>query len=103
MPGPLLQIPHKHSPSCGDPPNLDRADPDLHVGSFENEHAEQWLFTFHRPSRTAELRGGDTGSNESIPVHDDRPVDIILNASEQAWLGACWQAPDPGTVMAGTR
>ena len=92
MSEPLLSIPNQHAPSCGDPPIIAGDDPDLYVGYFQNAYGEQWLFTFHRQSRTARLRGGDIGWNESIPVRDGRPADIILNASEQAWLDACWQA-----------
>ena len=96
MSEPLLQIPNKHSPSCGDPPILAGDDPDLYIGYFQNEFGEQWLFTFHRPSRTAELRGGDLGWAEPIPVQDGMPQDVILNGAEQAWLDACWQAAVDG-------
>ncbi len=60
-------------------------DPNQYIGYFENALGEQWVFTFHRPSQTAELRGGDIGWNEPILVHDGEPQDVVLRASEQAW------------------
>ena len=92
MSEPVLRILNKHAATCGDPPILDGDDPNVYTGYFENGFGEQWLFTFHRQSRTAELRGGDIGWNTSIQVHDGDPADVNLNASEQAWLHACWQA-----------
>ena len=92
MPEPLLRIMNNHTASCGDPPILAGDDPNQYTGYFENGFGEQWIFAYDRPSQTARLRGGDIGRNESIPVHDGKPADVILSASEQAWLGACWQA-----------
>ena len=92
MSEPLLQVLNKHAATCGDPLIFESNDADLSIGYFENGYGEQWLFTFHRPSQTAERRGGDIGWNTPLPVHDGNPADVNLNASEQVRLHACWLA-----------
>ena len=55
----LLRIRNNHSVECGDPPIVNGDDADLYIGYFENMFGEQWIFTYHRKSHKAELRGGD--------------------------------------------
>jgi hypothetical protein len=62
------------------------------VGYFENAHGEQWIFTFNRQTKKAELRGGDIGWNEVHEVHGGHVAGIVLSANEQKWLQACWSA-----------
>jgi hypothetical protein len=91
MSEPLLSIGNHHAPACGDPPIVNGRDPSLYVGYFENEYGEQWVFTYHRETKIAELRGGDVGWTKVFEVVDGR-AEIVLNAGESAWLQACWRA-----------
>ena len=92
MSEPLLRIRNRHILTCGDPPIVNGDDPDLYIGYFQNTYGEQWLFTYHRTSREAELRGGDMGWNTPITVADGKATGVILSADESAWLQACWAA-----------
>jgi hypothetical protein len=92
MSDPLLRIGNHHASGCGDPPIVNSDDPDLYIGYFENPDGDQWVFTFHRTSRKAELRGGDIGWNEIKTVENGRVADLILGEQERAWLQACWRA-----------
>jgi hypothetical protein len=95
MSEPLLSISNHHLPGCGDPPIVNGDDPDLYIGYFENPFGEQWVFTYHRKTRTAELRGGDVGWNSVQSILDGTVGDLILGAEEAAWLQACWRAAVP--------
>ncbi len=92
MSEPLLRVRNHHAACCGDPPTINGDDPDVYIGYFENEHSEQWIFTFHRRTGQAELRGGDVGWDEVHPVQDGQVDDLFLSPSEQVWLVACWEA-----------
>ena len=92
MSEPLLSIHNHPAPACGDPPIVRADDPALYVGYFENAHGEQWVFTYHRGTKVAELRGGDAGWNRVFAVADGRAAGLVLTASEAAWLHGCWQA-----------
>lgn len=92
MSEPLLRVANRHVPACGDPPILNGDDPNLYIGYFENAHGEQWVFTSHRETRVAELRGGDIGWNEVHEVKNGRVQGVILSQSEAQWLQACWNA-----------
>ena len=91
MSDPLLSIRNHHNVSCGDPPIIAN-DPGTYVGYFENPFGEQWIFTYNRPTKMAELRSGDTGWNRCFKVHDGIVVDLILSKAELVWLMACWSA-----------
>jgi hypothetical protein len=91
MSEPLLKIRHHHVPEYGDPPIV-RDDKNLYIGYFENPHGEQWIFTFDRATRNAELRGGDVGWNEIYRVNGGQVADLILSAEERQWLQAGWRA-----------
>ena len=80
MPEPLLRIRNLHALACGDPPIVNSDGPDLYIGYFENVHGEQWIFTYHRETKKAELLGGDVGWNVRNQVTDGRVSDLILNA-----------------------
>ena len=92
MSEPLLQIRNHHTPGCGDPPIVNGDDPDLYIGYFENLHGEQWIFTFHRKTRKAELRGGDAGWNRAFEMVGPTVMGLILTRDEATWLGSCWRA-----------
>ena len=92
MSEPLLRIRNRHIVSCGVPPIVNGDDPDLYIGYFQNSYGEQWIFTYHRKSREAELRGGDMGWNTPITVADGKATGVILSVDESAWLQACWSA-----------
>jgi hypothetical protein len=87
----LLCVSNDHSPSCGHPPTIERT-PHLYVGYFEGACGDQWVFTFNRQTRTAELRGGDVGWDEIHEVQYGHVDHLILPAEEALWLAACWEA-----------
>jgi hypothetical protein len=92
MSEPLLKIRNHHTVYCGDPPIVNSDDEHVYIGYFENAYGEQWIFTYDRKSRRAELRGGDVGWN-TVNIVDDGHVDgLILGKDEAAWLFACWRA-----------
>ena len=43
---PLFSIENNHSEQCGTPPSINNDDRSIYVGYFQNEHGEQWVFTF---------------------------------------------------------
>ncbi len=90
MSEPLLRIRNHHIPGCGDPPIVTGDDPALYIGYFENPHGEQWIFTYHRETGKAELRGGDAGWNSAHEVQDGSVRGLVLDTAERAWLMACW-------------
>jgi hypothetical protein len=75
-----------------DPPAVSTDAAGLYIGYFENRHGEQWIFTFHRATREASLRGGDVGGARAHPVRDGRVDGLILAPEETACLQACWSA-----------
>ena len=92
MSEPLLRIPNHHTAACGDPPIVNGDDPAVYVGYFENPFGEQWIFTYNRKTRTAELRGGDAGWNTAVTVENGRVEGVIFGQVELLWLLACWRA-----------
>jgi len=92
MSEPLLKIRNRHSAACGDPPIVNSDDPDAYVGYFENALGEQWVFTFNKKTRKAELRGGDIGWNTIHAVEDGSVGGLTLRPEEAVWLQACWDA-----------
>ena len=89
---PILTIYNQHTAQCGRPPSLTKASPNLYVGYFENPFGEQWIFTFDRTTREAQLRGGDVDWATVHVVRDERVDGLILAPEEAAWLQACWKA-----------
>jgi hypothetical protein len=98
MSEPLLKISNHHSPSCGDPPIVSD---DTYVGYFEGTCGDQWIFTFDRKTKTAELRGGDVGWNRAYVVRGGRVPELVLSSEEAAWLTACWAAACPPGMSSG--
>ncbi len=92
MSDPLLTIRNHHSPACGDPPIVNGEAREAYIGYFENKHGEQWIFTCRRATGEAELRGGDSGWNESWPIVAGKVDGLNLNREEQRWLEACLAA-----------
>jgi len=92
MSDPLLQIRNHHSLACGDPPIVNGVDPNVYLGYFENAFGEQWVFSFDKATRKAELRGGDIGWNTVHEVRDGEVGALVLGPAEAAWLQACWKA-----------
>jgi hypothetical protein len=97
MSEPLLQVRNRHSASCGDPPVINSDDPDVYTGYFENSDGEQWVFTYHRASREAFLRGGDIGWNNPLVVAEGKVLGLIMRPEESAWLAACWRSAVGGS------
>jgi len=97
MSEPLLRIRNHHVAGCGDPPIISGDDPNLYIGYFENPYGEQWIFTYHRKTHTAELRGGDVGWNTVNTVVDGKVPGLILGSEEATWLQACWRAAVDGS------
>ena len=96
MSEPLLRIRNHHTVACGDPPIVNGNDPALYIGYFENMHGEQWVFTYNRKTKTAELLGGDVGWNTQNEVTGGVVPGLILSAEESTWLAACWHAATAG-------
>lgn len=59
MSEPRLTIHNRHSTACGIPPpvSTEAAELDIYIGYFENRPGEQWIFTGHRATGEARLRG----------------------------------------------
>jgi hypothetical protein len=95
MSEPFLRVRNHHSPSCGDPPTVNDDDRNLYIGYFENPYGEQWVFTYHRESGKAELRGGDVEWGRVYEVKDGSVPGLIFGREELAWLQACWLATHP--------
>ncbi len=47
---------------------------------------EQWVFTYDRKFRKAELRGGDAGWNTALPVKNGTVEGATIGQIEQLWL-----------------
>ena len=92
MSEPLLHIRNHHSAFCGDPPIVNGNDPALYIGYFENAYSEQWIFTYNRDTKKAELRGGDVGWNRTFEVVGPTVPELILSREEAMWLASCWKA-----------
>jgi hypothetical protein len=96
MAEPLLRIRNHHSAGSGDPPTVSGDDPAIYIGYFENAHGEQWIFTYNRATKSAELRGGDTAWKSIFYVRAGNVAELVLSRDEQAWLTACWHAATGG-------
>lgn len=95
MSDPLLTLRNHHSPACGDPPIVNEEGRNTYIGYFENQHGEQWIFTYNRVTGEAELRGGDTGWSKPWPIVDGNVEGLNLNRQEQLWLEVCFAAAMP--------
>jgi hypothetical protein len=98
MSEPFLQICNHHSASCGDPPIIAGDDPDLYIGYFENAFGEQWVFTYNRTTKKAELRGGDVEWRKTYEVRNGAVPELVLDTPEIEWLRACWRAAVPKSL-----
>lgn len=76
------------------------AESPLYIGYFQNEHGEQWIFTYDYDAERGTLRGGDAGWTKEFQL-EGRFFDevwlrlftkLILNDAEKMWLRACWAA-----------
>lgn len=92
MSEPLLQIRNHHAVGCGDPPIVAGNDPNVYIGYFENAVGEQWIFTFDRRTKKAELRGGDAGWNSVFEVQDGVPTGL----AQGLLVGDCREEVRPG-------
>ena len=92
MSDPLLTISNHHIAQSGDPPIVTNDDAEKYIGYFENCHGEQWIFTFDRDTKEAELRGGDIGWNDRHEVREGKVEGLVLDSEELRWLRACWVA-----------
>lgn len=86
----LLEIRNRHGKGCGKPPSFPTTDPKIYLGYYENEHGEQWVFTYNRETQEALLTGGDVGW-ETYKI-EGNTVGVILNAGERSWLQSCLEA-----------
>jgi hypothetical protein len=90
----IFCVASRHPEADNQPPEINNDDPNVYIGYYQNEHGEQWIFTFDRRKRVGVLRGGDIDWT-SLPVVDvggGPHVDTILNDGESSWLRACWNA-----------
>ena len=89
---PIFRVMNRHTDACGAPPAIDDSEPNRYLGYFENEHGEQAVFVYDRTRRMGTLSLGDAGWERSHPVVDGAVAGVVLGATEQAWLAACWMA-----------
>ena len=87
---PFFMMSNVHAASCGNPPTFSNDQPDYYHGYFENRHGEQWVFTYCRSRKKAELRGGDAGWQRAYEVVDGKAEEVVLDRDELRWLEACW-------------
>jgi hypothetical protein len=73
------------------PPTFTGDDPRVYHSYFENFFGEQSLFVYNRDTQQAVLWCGDA-SWQLYPMRDGCVEGLLLSASEQLWLQACWQA-----------
>jgi len=92
MSEPLLRIRNHHVAECGDPPIINSDDPAVYIGYFENPFGEQWVFTYNRKTKQAQLQGGDAGWNTMFRVEYGQVKGLNLGRAEVMWLAACWLA-----------
>ena len=92
MPSPFFSMSNAHVSDCGDPPVFVNDRPGRYHGYFENRQGEQWVFTYDRSTKRAELRGGDAGWQQVHEVIGGKAKEVILSADELRWLEACWLA-----------
>ncbi len=84
----VLTIPNHHSDACGVPPAI-TPEKQQYTGYFENEHGEQWVFTYDRQTRKGVLRGGDVEWQKIYEVTDGT-VQLVMAENERIWLALCW-------------
>ena len=89
---PLFSMNNAHVAGSGDPPSFVNDKPGRYHGYFENRHGEQWVFTYDRSTKKAELRSGDTGWGQVYEVIAGKPKELLLSSEELRWLDACWMA-----------
>lgn len=85
-------IENKHSADCGIPPIITNEKSNKYFGYFENEFGEQWVFVYDPKTKKGELRGGDAGWDNVFEVINGKVFGLLLDASEQKWLEACWES-----------
>lgn len=77
----------------GNGPEIFNGDDGRYYSYFENEHGEQWIFTYDKLKRVARVYGGDMAWQE-LKTKDFK--DLILNTPERLWLDACLHAIGAG-------
>lgn len=88
----LFKVSNHHTASCGTPPHIDGDTQGRYYGYYANEHGEQAIFEYDFETRTATIRMGDAGWEETHPVVNGVTPNLILNPGEMLWVGACWYA-----------
>jgi hypothetical protein len=89
---PFFAMRNIHGNDAGEPPIIRNDAAGKYYGYFENFYGEQWVFTYDRETKTAELRGGDAGWQNVFPVTEGRAHGVILGLNELQWLQTCWMA-----------
>jgi hypothetical protein len=89
---PIFWVTNHHTDACGAPPAIDDSEPNCYLGYFESEHGEQAIFVYDRTRRAGTLLLGDTGWERPHAVVEGKVPGVVLGATEQAWLAACWLA-----------
>ncbi len=73
-------------------PDVDTTDPNNYCGYFENEHHEQFLFTYDYETRKGNIWLSKNGWQDLTEVNNGKAQKAKLGHSEKAWLKACWNA-----------
>ena len=92
MSQPFFAMRNIHGSDSGEPPVFRNESSAKYHGYFENFHGEQWVFTYDRETKAAELFGGDAGWQHVFAVSDGQADGVLLGREELQWLQACWRA-----------
>jgi len=71
-------------------PDFDTSDPNKYYGYFENEHHEQFVFTYDYETRKGNIWLSKNGWLHPTQVNNGKAQKANLGHSEKAWLKACW-------------
>jgi len=93
MPEILFMVGNHHYDACGQLPGgvpvYEEKDDGIYRGYFENEHGEQWIFTYNRKDQQLVIRGGDLCWK---PMTYEGITSLLLSEEEELWLKACIRA-----------
>jgi len=87
----LLSLGNHHAEGCGVPPHVTEK-PGQYVGYFENEHGEQAIFVYDRPTRQGTLYMGDYDWETPLEVVTGGVPGLVISEGERVWLRTCWEA-----------
>lgn len=96
MPEILFMVGNHHVESCGQLEATIEGDDGNYHSYFENQHGEQWVFTYNRKDDMVHIRGGDAGWGNVFGLQHLRAC--VFNEEEKLWLDACIHAIRAGKL-----